>query len=385
MRNIWTIMKKEFARFFKDKRMVLTAILPGIVIYVIYTFMGGALESMFTEEDSTYIAAVENLPASVEALCGANEAVAFEFTEGRKEDVAEGNVDIFVAFPADFDQKVAEYAGVSSGAAPLVEIYYDSAEMTSYNAYTTLSALLDGYESALANKFDINMGEGDYDLSSEADSTAMIFSMMLPMLLMMFLYSGCMAIAPESIAGEKERGTIATLLVTPIRRSELAIGKIASLSVLALFSGFFSFMGTMLALPKLMGSAAEMDASVYGVVDYLLLMLVIFSTILVLVSLVSVLSALANSVKESSTFLLPIMILTMLLGLSTMFGSGATSALYWYCIPLYNSVQCMNGIFSFTYSPEQIVVTLLINLLVCGLLAFLLTKLFHSEKVMFSK
>ena len=39
-----------------------------------------------------------------------------------------------------------------------------------------------------------------------------------------------MAIAPSAIAGEKERGTIATLLVTPMRRNELALGKVVSLS-----------------------------------------------------------------------------------------------------------------------------------------------------------
>ena len=40
MKNIWTIMKKEFSRFFKDKRLVLALVLPGILIYVIYSFLG---------------------------------------------------------------------------------------------------------------------------------------------------------------------------------------------------------------------------------------------------------------------------------------------------------------------------------------------------------
>ncbi len=387
MKNILTIMKKEFARFFGDKRMVMTAVLPGILIYLIYTLMGGALGSLFAEEEAIYRIAAENLPQSVEAICEQNEQLKFEWIEGGKEDISEGDLDLYVVFPADFDEAVSKYVNFEqSGPAPLVEIFYDSSETASYNAFLNFSALLDGYESALANKFDVNTGGQSYDLATDEATTAQIFSMMLPMLLMIFLYSGCMALAPESIAGEKERGTIATLLVTPIRRSELAIGKICSLSVLSLFSGFFSFVGTMLALPKLMGAAAEgLDASVYGFGDYLLLLLVILSTVLVMVSLIAVLSALANSVKEASTLLLPLMIVNMLLGISAMFSTGAPTALYWYCIPLYNSVQCMNGIFSFTYSPIQIVITALINLLVSGLLAALLTKLFSNEKVMFSK
>ena len=74
----------------------------------------------------------------------------------------------------------------------------------------------------MANKFDINAGEEAYDCATKEDVVGQIFSMMLPMLMMIFLFSGCMAVAPESIAGEKERGTNATLLVTPMKRSSLA-------------------------------------------------------------------------------------------------------------------------------------------------------------------
>ena len=52
MKNILTIMKKEFARFFKDKRLCFTTILmPGLLIYIIYSFMGSALTDMYTVDD----------------------------------------------------------------------------------------------------------------------------------------------------------------------------------------------------------------------------------------------------------------------------------------------------------------------------------------------
>ena len=89
--------------------------------------------------------------------------------------------------------------------------------------------------------------------------------------------------------------------------------------------------------------------------------------------------------KEAGTIVTPVMILNMLLGLTAMFGNGAAKELYWYCIPLYNSVQCMTGVFTFNWSPVQIVLTVLCNLLVAGGLVAVLTKLFSSEKVMFSK
>ena len=41
--DLFTIMKKELARFFGDKRMVATAIMPGIILYMMYTFMGSGM------------------------------------------------------------------------------------------------------------------------------------------------------------------------------------------------------------------------------------------------------------------------------------------------------------------------------------------------------
>lgn len=162
-----------------------------------------------------------------------------------------------------------------------------------------------------------------------------------------------MAVAPESIVGEKERGTIATLLVTPMKRSELAVGKVLSLSVIGLLGGVSSFIGTMLALPNLMGGAAleddsmtgAMSAAVYSGTDYVLLLFVILSTVLVIIGAISLMSGLAKSVKEAGTMVSPLMIVVMLIGVSTMFGDGAPKEVYWYLIPFYNSVQCMNGIF----------------------------------------
>ena len=43
MKNVLTIVKKEFARFFKDKRMVLTVFLPGLLIFALYSILGAVM------------------------------------------------------------------------------------------------------------------------------------------------------------------------------------------------------------------------------------------------------------------------------------------------------------------------------------------------------
>lgn len=386
-RDMLTIIKKEFARFFGDKRMVFTTVLmPGLMIYILYTFMGKGMMREFSTDD-TYVASayVQNMP---EELSPALRGLSVEWTElsegeteSAKAAVTAREADLLLVFPADFSASVAKYQ-VSDGAAPNVAIYYNSTEAESTKLYGVIGGVLDAYEQGMVNKFDVNAGGEVYDLASEKDATGQVFAMLLPLLLMTFLFSGCTSIAPEAIAGEKERGTIATLLVTPMKRSALALGKIVSLSSIALLAGLSSFLGTMLSLPNLMG---DMDASVYVWSDYLLLLGIILTTVLVLVALMSIISACAKNIKEAGTANAPLMIVSMGVSLSTMFGGTGEKSLGLFCIPLYNSVQCMHGIFSFQYAPGQIVVTMVSNLVYALLLTWVLTRLFNSEKVMFAK
>ena len=76
--------------------------------------------------------------------------------------------------------------------------------------------------------------------------------------------------------------------------------------------------------------------------------------------------------------------LVMLVSLTPMFGSGEKS-LGVFFIPIYNSVQCIHGIFSFTFQPLQLGVTLAVNVVFAGVLTWILTRMFNNEKVMFSK
>ena len=387
---ILTILKKELTRFFGDKRMVISILLPGILIYVMYSFMGSALTSQFYGDEAAVSAiSAVNLPDSVRAMAEPA-GIAFDEIDASEIEARQNAIaaqadfpDALAIFPADFDEAVAAYEIASGDPAPAVEIYYNSVSGSSESAYQTLYALLDGYEAGLINKFDVNRGEG-YDLASEQDLTGMMFSSLLPMLLMIFLFSGCLSVAPESIAGEKERGTIATLLVTPVKRSSIALGKILALSIIALLSGASSAAGTILALPKLMGPAGALSGDVYGPGDYLALAVVILSTVLVLVTLISLISAFAKSIKEASTLAMPLMILVMVLSITAMFGTVKTGLGY-FCIPLYNSVQCMSAIFSFQLSAAALWVTTAANLVVTGLGVFLLTRMFHNEKVIFSR
>lgn len=388
--SIFTIIKKEFARFFGDKRLVFTTILmPGIVVYVMYTLVGNIMENEFTSAEN-FVASgyVQNMPLELDSMIKQlpvewQEVDSSEITD-IKTDIAEKEADLLVLFPENFWKTMSDYDVNNQAAAPNIEIYYNSAKPESAEVNAMLASLLINYESSITNRFDINAGSVDYDLATEQDTTGQVFSLILPMLLMSFSFSSCISVAPESIAGEKERGTIATLLVTPMKRSSFALGKIISLSSIALLSGLSSFTGTMLSMPGLMG-AANLDTSFYTVKDYALLLGVILSTVLLLVSLISVISAFAKSIKEAATICSPLNILTIVVSLVPMLGNDILGKVGMYCIPFLNSVLCMNSIFSFKANILYIAIAIVSNIIYAGILTFLLTRIFNNEKAMFSK
>ena len=389
MKNgMFTIFRKELARFFGDKRTALAAILlPGVLIFAVYTFMGSALSSQFSvDEDFTPSMQAVNLPGSISTLAGQG-GLTLEATQdpdGAKALIEGQELDLLAVFPEDFDSQVASYDVASGASAPAVELYYNSASVDSATAYEMMSALLEGYESSLANKFDVNPGAGSYDLATEADTAGTLMSSMMPMLLMIFLFSGCTSTAPESIAGEKERGTIATLLITPLKRSDLALGKICALSIIALLSGISSTIGTLLSMPTLMQMEGDLGAA-YSPVHYLALCLVILSTVLFLVACISLISAFAKTIKEAQTYVTPLMVLAMVVGVTAMFGGGANTHLWAYFIPFYSSVQAMVGIFALELNWTYLLITVVSNLAYTAIGVWGLTRMFNSEKIMFQR
>jgi sodium transport system permease protein len=212
----------------------------------------------------------------------------------------------------------------------------------------------------------------------------MLITGLSPFLLITFLFSGAMAVAPESIAGEKERGTIANLLITPVKRSHIALGKIIALSLIALTSAASSFVGLILSLPKLVGGEADFSFAMYGFGTYVMLLLVIISTVLIFIVLISLISTYAKSIKEAASLSMPLMIIVMLVGVSTLMGSASANwALY--LIPVYNSVNSLLSIFSMEINMLNFGLTIASNLIVTIIGVFILTRMFNSEKIMFRK
>ena len=390
MKTIITVLKKELRRFFTDSRMLISIFLPGILIYVIYSLLGGVVTDMMTPTFTEFEIYVENEPAELSNMYDVDEWTVTKNSDTSltKEEiiakVSDGSIDLYVIYEEDFIQKVADYEADPEVAAPYVEIYSNSTVDSSSFLYTYTVENLEFVEKQLSNKFDINPNsEIDYDLATDDDMSVKMIGMILPYILITFLISGALGICSESIAGEKERGTIATLLVTPVKRSDLVIGKIGALGITTIASAFVSFLGLILSIPKLAGS--EFNFNVYGIDTLLSLLLVVVITALFFTTLLTIVSTYAKSVKEATTLAGPLMIVVMVVGMTGMMSSGANTNLVMYIIPVYNSIQVVTGILNQAFDIWAIIITIVTNIVYISLGVFLLTKMFNSEKIMFNK
>ena len=386
MKNMWVIIKKELRRFFTDKRMMMSLILPGIMIYFIYSLMGSSLSKITDVNDDYKYLIASNVEVEVLKNLDSLDFKNLEFIdisdlneEEIFDKITNKEIDLYLVLEDDFFESIENKTSV-----PTVKLFYNSTKNESNIAFQIFASAFSKYESdRLENILLINPPGVNPDLATEESKSIMIIAMMVPFLLITFLFTGAMSISIESIAGEKERGTIATLLATPTKRINISMGKIISLSIVSLISAASSFIGLIVSLPKLLGDM-EIETNMYNIGTYLLLFAVIITTVLLFVVMISLVSAYAKSIKEATSLASVIMIFNVLISVTSMTGKSSQN-IGTYFIPIYNSISSISSILSLEFNSINFLVTILTNLFFTGIGTYLLTKMFNSERIMFNK
>jgi len=397
MKNIFTIMHRELMRFFKSPTMMFALLSPGIVLFIVYSLMGGMMhednDKAKMREYTVYVVNLDSMPAEIPTIIAAPvtegglehkfafKAITAGDLDAKKELLKTGGVDLVLVFDVDFME------AIESGAIPLpeVQIFYNPSDSNSYYAFNSVlwPALYMFQETLAPTPF----ASPIIQVLDEDKAIAGFIAMIIPMMLLMFLALGCVTVTPESIAGEKERGTMATLLVTPTKRGHIAIGKIASLSILAIISAVGAFVGVLASLPKLLGESlldGRSPFAMYGFTNIALLLCVMVVTVLFIVSIMAAASTFAKNIKEATAIVTPLMFVFGVIGMLTAM-VGIPTAFWHYLIPVYNAASCIVAIISLEAVLLNIIITIVSNLVFVVVLVWLLTRLFNNEKIMFAK
>src|SRR5574344_1354574 len=138
MKNVLTIIKKELRRFFTDRRMLLSLILPGLIIFLVYSVMGEFVEKQSTvAEDYKYEIVIVNYDNNLDPYFGfltpetSNITSLDDINNEYFNDIKEKKLDIYVVYPDIFYLYLLNYVPCVqvSGNARVVKIYYDSTKV----------------------------------------------------------------------------------------------------------------------------------------------------------------------------------------------------------------------------------------------------------------
>lgn len=416
MEGIRQICAKELARVFRDKKMVVSVFILPVALMIVIMSLASSMAQSANENVETHrsVVYVENAPAGFEDFLTAADENCLVYTPENADEmpgvaadaespdslmkevrnaVVEGNVDLIIEFPENFTDEIESYK--AGNEIPQVKTYYNPSEDYSNAAYQEISGgVLEAYRQQLLSQrvpdmasltvFTVNSDNPDMILQDDGKAGGKILGMMMPYFVTILLFAGAMGIGTDMVAGEKERGTMASLLVSPASRSSIVLGKVFALMIISGVSAVVYVAAMVVFMPQMMGGFAGEDLGVSltltpGQIAMLAILLILvaflYSAIVVMISVF------AKSVKEASTYITPAYIVILMLGLSTMFTTEAPAD-WVYAIPVYNITLALQGILTHEITALQYVLTLAVTLVTGGVLVAAIAKAFESEKVM---
>ncbi len=421
------IVKKELKRVFTDKRLVFSSfVLPALSIFLLYSLMGNMIGNMSNEIDEhialvTIVNSPESFKDYIELYIdqidrlkkeqGADfndfqlEARYIDMTENEITNIKNsetgdlvklGKTDVVIIFDQSFDKSVEGYETIQH---PNVNTFYNPGEEYSSSAISRIEyQLLTGYQNFLLEKrfdglstlsaFTVNIENQNNIIAKEGQAAGLGMSFMMPMLLNIMLFAGAMGIGIDVIAGEKERGTMATLLLTPVDRKTIAFGKVLSLGIVAVISATCTFGAIIASLPNASemlagGTEVSIDSFGFAIGDYLMLLTVIIMQVGIFVGLICLISVIAKSVKEAGTYISPIYMVVMISAFGTIFTTQDVQ-MYKFMIPIMGNVFAIKEILTFDLSLVEFGVTVGMSAVIIGVLLKLITMAFNNERTMFN-
>lgn len=403
MKHVWNIVRKELDKIFKSPRLIFsTFFMPGLLIFIIYSVMGSSMQNVVDKkQEHTSIINTINEPLSFgsaiddyELMASSLQLPSLNITVNKNETeindlqglinktISEETVDIWIIFEKDFDNLVTKFLNKEITEPPKIMIYYNSTIGNSSIAQTKAQTILAGMEQEINPKV---INTFPFDIATKAETTNSFIAMMLPMLITIFVFAGGLSVGSDAIAGEKERGTIATLLMAPIMKSQIVLGKIIATIIITILSALGSFIGVMASFPNakaLFGDGVEIS---YGMAEYSQILVIIALIALMASSFFLIASTIAKTTKEATMYATPVYLVAMVVSYMTMFDDKIPSTVGPYLIPIYNLVLGLKGIF---LNQIQVTHFLLITgstLVYAIVLLTFVRYLFRSEKLMFQK
>lgn len=393
------LYKKEILDVVRDKKTIFTMIVLPIILYPLIFLVAMQIVSFITQtqREQNYLIAYQNVAdADRQALnnwiAGSEDGLDYSIKEVESDapgqDLENEIIDAYITTKGSDSQVIYEVHFLSAvtnslSVSDFLEEEIDAlakhrAEQNVKEAGLSVEKILYPVKASLK------------DRSSNESAIGSILGSIIPFLMVTSILMGSMYPAIDATAGEKERGTLETLLTLPVGNMELIMSKflsVATIAVVSVFVNVLSMGGIALYLYATVSSLAENKAEFRAgsfVPAILISIVCVIAFALFMSAVVMCICAFAKSFKEANNYITPltlVVLLTAYIGFIPNIELTDVTAF----VPVANICLLMKNLLVFKYDFARILIVLLSNVLYAFLSVWVLSKIYNSESVLFGE
>ncbi|HEX2935373.1 MAG TPA: ABC transporter permease [Bacteroidales bacterium] len=324
MKNILIIAKKEITDLLRDKRTLMTMVIIPLLVFPIIMGITGKITSnniKKEQEKALKIGIVESASTNpIKQLFESHKDIQFiHFADATQFEALIQKDSIDGALVVS-DSLVESISSMNKAQ---ITLLYKSAN---WGVKERTMSVLEGYKNALMDerlaKLNIARQTIDpieirvQDISSVREKIGQSIGGMIPYIFIIFSFIGCMYPAIDLFTNEKERGTLETILVTPVKRLEILFGKMIVVSLTGLISAVLSIFGLSVGLKQF---SSDLPNDIMGTLtsfiepsNAIMLIAMMVPLIVFFAGLLTMVTTYAKSYKEAQSIISPMMIIVIL-------------------------------------------------------------------------
>lgn len=387
--GVTRVLRKEIREATRDRNLLLNVVIMPLFLYPVIGF--GAFQVMqviqgVSDRASTVIAVANDTPPAVRdslAILERHEIIpvpggldghafsAAEFRSWRRSATTDGDT-----------VPNAMLLWRSRDGADSATIVHDASRERSASARDEIQDALEGWrhKRSLEEMERVGLGEADLepwrieedDTASASERGQELLASVLPLVLLLMLTMGTFAAVLDTVVGERERGTLETMLVSPLRRADVILGKylfVVASSLVAFLLNLGSMSLFVLFVFRLLDVGTELTISIEPRA-FLLMMGAAALLAALLAAVLMVLAIPARTYREGQATLNPFYLLTMVPGLIVV-SSHDSFAMKHALVPVLNATALFKSALRGEYPTGPIVVTyLMLAACAAGVLVF---------------
>lgn len=377
---IFTIFKKELKETLRDRRTLIVMIVIPVLLFPIIFKITTSFSHSMNEKAATkklvvgYVGENELL---TDLKLGNYEWKKFEDTIKIQKEIQDGNLDLGLYFEPDFDNAISENKSAK------VKIIHDATDIgykerieqqiQVFNQKITQKRL----DSLKIDKQLFSAIEvSDSNVASPQEMIGKLAGGMLPYIFIIFGFLGCMYPAIDLFTGEKERGTVETLLTTPVPRWKILAGKMGVVVLSGLIAATFALGGLLFSTKSLpagkgMGEFMVVIDAIFSAKTLIPMFSLIIPLMIFFAGLIIPIAVYAKSFKEAQSIVTPLNIVVLIPAMIGMF-PGIEYSVETAFIPVVNVVLATKEIIAGTINYGLFAGTF-ISLLAFAVLSVLLS------------